>query len=503
MNAARRRRRPSAAGRLNQICAHIRGWGIATTLVAIVLVTQAYLFWPKLFDQSVLYADLTGARWLRAIVAFGLSFFPGWLLVRFVRLRGPALWSEYVVTLHRLGVDARPYLPAPPLSSEYHERWAHARGRRGIELDCDDNNLYLRKFEASYGPVEEPGGVGVPRGKLTADTAFPVLLLTTTFAAGWVAILSDPELYGAPPVLLARVLAVSFAGAYLFILQMLIRRYFQNDIKSSAYVAAFARLVTVMTTATVLYQVVREGPKPWQEPAIIATSFVIGFFPVAGIVFLRNIAARWLGRVVGSLESHYPLNQLDGLNLWYETRLIEEGIEDMCELVNANLVDVLLHTRVPAGRLIDWIDQAHLYLHLPPLDDRPAPRSGRGRQPAGPPLHARTVLRRAGIVNATSLLVAFGEYNPAEDTTPAVPTVHPWPPADRAEDLRAWIDDQLATTPAAQVHIPTIVRVLRNHTGLTPIMNWRQWGATRLRELESGYGDRDFADGPDELNATG
>jgi hypothetical protein len=500
MNAARRRRRISAPSRLNRVCSRIRGWGIATTLVAIVLMTQTFQIWPQLFEQPVFGTGLTGALLLRAIVAFGLSFFPGWLLVRFVRMRGPALWSEYVVTLHRLGVDARPYLPAPPLNSEYHERWTSARGHRGIKLDSDDNNLYLRKFEASYGPVDEPGGVGVARGKLTADTAFPVLLLTASFAAGWVAILLDRDLYlhTEPPVSQPCVLAISFAGAYLFILQMLIRRYFQNDIKSSAYVAGFARLVTVMTTAMVLY---RAAPS-WPPPVIVATSFVVGFFPLAGIAFLKNIAARALGRVVGSLESRYPLSQLDGLNLWYETRLIEEGIEDMSELVNANLVDVLLHTRVPAGRLIDWIDQAHLYLHLPPLDDGPAPRSRRGGH-AGPAPHVRNVLRRAGIVDATSLLNAFGEYNPVEAARPAVPTMHSLPAADAVDDLRTWIDDQLDTSPTARVHMPTIVRVLLNHTGLTPVMNWRQWGATRLRELESGEGDRDFTGDPDALDPTG
>ena len=67
-----------------------------------------------------------------------------------------------------------------------------------------------------------------------------------------------------------------------------------------------------------------------------------------------------------SLEADYPLSQLDGLNIWYEARLLEEGIEDMQNLVSANLVDVMLHSRVPVGRLVDWLDQAHLFLHLAP-----------------------------------------------------------------------------------------------------------------------------------------
>jgi len=38
------------------------------------------------------------------------------------------------------------------------------------------------------------------------------------------------------------------------------------------------------------------------------------------------------------------------LSVWYEARLLEEGIEDMQSLATVNFVDVILHTRVPVGR---------------------------------------------------------------------------------------------------------------------------------------------------------
>jgi len=64
------------------------------------------------------------------------------------------------------------------------------------------------------------------------------------------------------------------------------------------------------------------------------------------------------------LASDYPLSQLDGLNSWYEDRLADENIDDMQNLATANSVDIILHTRVPVGRLVDWVDQAFLFLHL-------------------------------------------------------------------------------------------------------------------------------------------
>ena len=59
------------------------------------------------------------------------------------------------------------------------------------------------------------------------------------------------------------------------------------------------------------------------------------------------------------------LSDLDGLTVWDQARLLEEGIEDMHALATANLVDLLLGTRVPVNTLVDWVDQALLYLCVP------------------------------------------------------------------------------------------------------------------------------------------
>ena len=53
--------------------------------------------------------------------------------------------------------------------------------------------------------------------------------------------------------------------------------------------------------------------------------------------------------VVPTLRWKYPLSDLDGLNIWYESRLLEEGIEDMQNLATANLVDVILNTSLKYG----------------------------------------------------------------------------------------------------------------------------------------------------------
>ena len=55
---------------------------------------------------------------LRLFALWCLAFLPGWLYVRFLGMRAKALWSEFVLTLHRLGWDCPWYLPEPPRGLE-------------------------------------------------------------------------------------------------------------------------------------------------------------------------------------------------------------------------------------------------------------------------------------------------------------------------------------------------------------------------------------------------
>ncbi len=138
-------------------------------------------------------------------------------------------------------------------------------------------------------------------------------------------------------------------------------------------------------------------------------------FPVVGQQVLQRFATTGLKVAVPQLAPPYPLNEVNGLNFWSETRLVEEGIEDMQNLATANLVDVMLHIRVPVGRLVDWKDQAHLYLHLNPVAHgvleaiRARRRTAGSSTETGPQAGARTraALRQLGIRNATDLLKAF------------------------------------------------------------------------------------------------
>ena len=83
---------------------------------------------------------------LKLFALWCLSFLPGWLYVRFIGMRGKALWNEYVLNLHRLGWDRPENLPEPPPASEFHDRW-----ERKHQPELAGDNIYQQKFEAYYG----------------------------------------------------------------------------------------------------------------------------------------------------------------------------------------------------------------------------------------------------------------------------------------------------------------------------------------------------------------
>lgn len=271
-------------------------------------------------------------------------------------------------------------MPAPPQHTSYYAPWKTAHNPLGTK---SKDNLYRRKFEAIYGKssVSTSSLIYERQVRDRAETFSPVLFATILFCLGWVLIL-DPEFYrgvdlfgdlslSGGPALPSEALKFGFLGAYSFILQDLIRRYFRDDLKTGGYISAVVRIVFVTLVVTAVDLL---WPEPSPRENVFA--FFVGFFPQVGLQALQAALAKPLGKLIPSVKANYPLSELEGLNIWYEARLAEEGIEDMQNLASANLVDLLLRSRAPIARLVGWMDQALLCLCLPRprADKRPSPR---------------------------------------------------------------------------------------------------------------------------------
>jgi hypothetical protein len=478
-------------------------------LIGLVLLFAWWFAWPPSAG-----AVSAGELGLALFTIWCLSFLPSWLYVRFLGQRAGALWDEYVLNLHRLGWDRPGHLPRPAVNSQFFEEWFNDGG----VLLAHRQNIYRQKFDAYYGKsVAESSNRQESHVKI--ETLFPIFLLTTTLAVCWTVVLWDSSFVRNPDSVMD-ILRFGFLGAYSFTLQMLVRRFFQSDLRPSAYANAMLRVITVLLLVAALYQLMPTNNL--RTEAVVA--FVVGLFPLVGMQALQRTAAAVLRVAVPSLTPPYPLNQVDGLSVWYEARLLEEGIEDMQSLATANFVDVMLHTRVPVGRLVDWVDQAHLYLHFDRIERgwlerklgrRQKDRAVKAEETAKTKAQetaktkaqetaqarveeiartraeemartgtdgilrgsvtsasragtwTRTAFRQLGIRTATDLLKAFppGEMDPDAKSSSGRPAL------THSQAIKhAGLD-------VGQVR--TMVRVLRNESSLAPIWNWQRRGVQR------------------------
>jgi hypothetical protein len=381
--------------------------------------------WLKQDDQIVLLK-------LFAVVYF--SLLPAFLFLQFSSRKTLTIWKEYVANLYRLGADEPASLPRPSQLSRFYDQWHDACNERGVTLPeqhkddganeeddvtkIEEANVYRRKFEDLFGPVpklEDQHTVA----SLKSVNKLQVVVTTVLVTIGWMFVLTPQSLYQHSitpgdftlkhlPEVPATTFAFAFLGAYFYILQMLVRRYFQNDLKATAYINATMRIVIVILLVWVLDPLLADAG--WSQNQRSALAFVIGVFPTVGWQVLVKLLLKIPGVFVSSLEPTNKLTDLDGLNIWYESRLLEVGVEDMQHLATTDIVDLMLNTRIPVDRLVDWIDQTLLYIRV---DDATTNHTIEGKDVefAGD----RTTLRKYGIRSATDLLDVLKDKERGKD----------------------------------------------------------------------------------------
>ena len=328
---------------------------------------------------------------LRVAFLVVVCLLPGMMWYLFLVTRKASLLNEFLANLDRLGL-----LQAAAGEDE-------ASRKRRVKS-------YLQKFEAIYGDLPDPIHDDVLQDRFShyskadasgattlSTTAVPVMLSTVLIALGWLATLPPGDVIVLPGVDGSWVRAfepkgapvtLAFLGAYFFSLQMLFRRYVLKDLRGSAYVAVSVRIILAVIGIWILMAVGDEISLSHEQ--LLVAGFVFGVFPRVIWQVVESVFKKVGGLVVPSMISQLPVSDLDGLTVWHEARLEEEDIENIPNMATADLVELLLNTRLPPERIIDWTDQAILYTQLGP--------QGKGEG------DARQKLRAHGIRTATSLL---------------------------------------------------------------------------------------------------
>jgi hypothetical protein len=357
---------------------------------------------------------------LRGLFLLVVVFTPSVMWWLFVVGQRESLLNEYLANLGRLGL----------LDHALDHALDHGPGRdrepegiRQIRVSS-----YLQKFEANFVriPVDvyESVVAGRPRPALRdesdprtplASSAVPVLLTLLLMTIGWLITLppAGPTSTADEP-LFWRVLAPSltpvtaaFLGAYFFSLQMLFRRYVRRDLRGSAYVSVVMRVILAVVGTWVLTEILLGAGARDDDWRLVLLGFAVGVFPKVAWQIVQSLFAKAFRWTLPSMQAEPALSEIDGLTVWHEARLEEEDIENVPNMATADLVELMVSTRFPPDRIVDWVDQAILLTHLGPEEARPERRQRRRNGEEEPTLLSR--LARHGIRNATDLLAAVEE----------------------------------------------------------------------------------------------
>lgn len=339
------------------------------------------------------------ARGLQLLFIAAASMLPGLLYFQFDRERLGTIWEKFTRHVFRL----------------------------------DDRVTTEAALIARYGfLMEEVFGRARPdrRGRLLPDKLSPIVVATLVFVLGWLLTLLNPQVGAisdqADLVSLFQphqsAVTFAFLGAYVYALGALLRGYVRRDLRPKSYTDITVRIVTVVALAWLLQVFF-----PDDEPVLLVFAFATGLVPQIAFTLLREaiqssgatgsggrLEERWkrLWRrdvkdqpdsgqssapenlPVSDLDDPLPLTQLEGIDLYDRARLASEGITNIEALAHSDLIELLVQTRIPAPRLVDWVDQSILYLHVS-RDDKDADNHS-----------SYDRLRGVGIRNATDLLRA-------------------------------------------------------------------------------------------------
>ena len=434
------------------------GWFIVGCLV-VVISTVLLLY---IYSQQRIFI-------LRILFVSIFTVLPAVMYYVFIASRKSSLFQEFVSNLNRLGL------------LEYYKAESGVGGEEENDKIRYFNKMrilgYIKRFEGVYAPIgrelrrdllEATNSVDrnqvkfdsslVDRDEATGrifslSTSIPVFIATILLGLGWVMCLPPWGLKEEERSLLKTLIPrqdpvlYAFLGAYFFSLQMLYRRFVTNDLRAKAFVSVSIRIILAMIGAwilTVLFKIGLPGIELAESKIdyiIYALAFIIGAFPpvlwrLIRVFFSESFAI--VGKLIPSMQSNLPISDLDGLTVWHQSRLEEEDVENTYNMANTDIIDLLLNTKIPPERIIDWIDQSILYTCISFTD---------GNSQAIKPNEVKQRLLKQGIRTATQL---EKEYAQTFD-----------------EVL------QQQDTDAQNRQLYALARAVGNYTNLEFVRNWR------------------------------
>jgi hypothetical protein len=148
-------------------------------------------------------------------------------------------------------------------------------------------------------------------------------------------------------------------GAYIFNVGVMVRRAFLSDITEHVFWSAINRLLLSASLGLVF-------SKYFDFPYLFVGNAFVPRVLVSGIKGRVSAAAEQLSKSgTQDKTEELPLDLVQGIDIWKEQRLEEEGIESVENLATADVLTLAVKMHYPLRTLVDWIDQAILITRLP------------------------------------------------------------------------------------------------------------------------------------------
>jgi hypothetical protein len=220
----------------------------------------------------------------------------------------------------------------------------------------------------------------------------------------------------------------------------------------------------------------------------LTLAFFAGIVPETVLVAVREFLQARLTSRLPKMRDQHPLTLLEEIDLYDRARLFEEGVTNIESLAHHDLVDLILATRIPVARLVDWVDQAILYLHLigadgqmillekgvsPTVGNDHSTEPATGAKASSKSLALRQILRSYGIRTATDLQVA---YEIAIGKSLANTTMA----EDQLSGLLTILDETNKSSAGPNgLRMHTLYAMLQNDEWLPYIRHWRESAMVR------------------------
>jgi hypothetical protein len=409
----------------------------------------------------------------------------------------PAVWQLLIGhTAQWVLVSVAALVPAAMYFQFDRERLAAIQGRWVRQVfRLDPTVRSLGDVQAKYGAhIESSFGVLGPRSatRQRRGRRSPVVVATILVTIGWIVLAigtTVPDLklvdgkYVWPDEVFpvasffqpqGTALGFAFLGAYVFALFHVVRAYQRRDLVPKTY-----NTIVVRILASYVLTLAAEAMLPGNaldNRAIIVFAFFAGFLPQSALVRLRElVSSGTTKRRLAVLDERAPLTELEGIDLYDRTRLAEEGI-NVHALAHSDIVELMSSTRIPADRLVDWTDQAILFLRVggDRRDDETASDDGMATT-----RRSLRHLRMFGVRNASDLLqvydaaVARGEQEAAAAGETDEPAIRARVQREVDQLRSAFTTDQMPADPGGYLPIQAMLDTLADEEWFTQIRYWR------------------------------